>query len=222
MNVHDRRMARFRDAGIYLVTSQDFSGGRSTPEIIRAALGGGIRLIQLREKTMAAADFMALAHQARALTAAHGALLIINDRLDVALAVEADGVHLGQDDLPVRAARERAPDLIIGASTHSVAEALAAQAEGASYFNIGPVYPTRTKRWDEACLGPEGVRMIAAGARIPFTVMGGITAGHFAELTACGARVAAVVTAITMADDPAGAARDLLAAWRRCAGAAAR
>ena len=94
-------MRRFQEAGLYLVTSQSMSAGRSTLDIVRAALVGGVRLIQLREKELPAGEFVALAHRVRSLTARAGALLLINDRLDVALAVGADGVHLGQDDFPV-------------------------------------------------------------------------------------------------------------------------
>ena len=145
------------------------------------------------------------------MTAAAGALLIINDRVDVALAVGADGVHLGQDDFPVPQARRLAPDLIIGASTHSVEEALRAQAEGASYINIGPIFPTGTKKWEGKFLGLDGLRRVATVARVPFTVMGGIKDSHIPELVRNGARTIALVTAVTAAPDPAAAARGLLA-----------
>ena len=116
-------MRRFRDAGLYLVTSQSLSSGRATLEIVRAALAGGVKLVQLREKDLSTRRLLGLARKVRELTAKAGALLIINDRLDIALAVGADGVHLGQDDLPVDEARKIAPDLIIGASSHSRKEA---------------------------------------------------------------------------------------------------
>ncbi len=209
--MHEERMRRFREAGLYLVTSQALSGGRTTVEIVQAALSGGVRLIQLREKEMPVRDYVALARRVRDLTAERGALLIINDRVDVALAVGADGVHLGQDDFPVPAARLIGADLIIGVSTHSVAEAVRAQAEGASYINIGPLFPTGTKRWEGAYLGVEGLREIAAHVRVPFSVMGGIKRGHIPELLAAGARTVALVTAVTAAPDPEAAARELLA-----------
>jgi thiamine-phosphate pyrophosphorylase len=214
-DLHNERMRRFAEAGLYLVTSQKLSAGRTTPEIVRAALAGGVRLIQLREKDMALRNFLALAEQVRNLTAQAGALLIINDRVDVALEVGADGVHLGQDDLPIPAARRLGPDLIVGASTHSVEEALRAQAEGASYINIGPIYPTGTKRWEGEFLGVEGLKRIAAVARIPFTVMGGIKREHIPELVRAGARIIALVTAVTAAPDPRRATEDLLAALPR-------
>lgn len=213
-SIHESRMGCFRQAGLYLVTSQSLSLGRTTLEIVRAALAGGISLIQLREKEMPLPQFCKLAEQARTLTAAAKALLIVNDRLDIAMATGADGVHLGQDDLPVAYARRLAPDMIIGASSHSVQEAQEAERAGASYINIGPLFPTRTKSWSGAFLGLEGLRSIAQEVTIPFTVMGGIKHEHIPELKQAGARTIAMVTAITTAADPARAVRELLALLR--------
>ena len=218
---HDERMCRFCEAGIYFVTSQRLSVGRPTLDVLRAALDGGIRLVQLREKELSTRDFAQLAAEARTLTTGYGALLLVNDRLDVALAVDADGVHLGQDDLPLPAARRLAPELIIGASTHTVAEALEAQACGASYINIGPLFPTQTKVWSAEFLGLEGLAAIAPHARIPFTVMGGIKQAHIPALVAAGARTIALVTAITAACDPRQATAGLLAEYRRAIAARA-
>jgi thiamine-phosphate pyrophosphorylase len=212
--LHAKRMRRFAEAGLYLVTSQALSAGRTTPEVVRAALAGGCRLVQLREKDLPVRELTALAMAVRRITDEAGALLIINDRLDVALAVGADGVHLGQDDLPIPAARRAAPDLIIGGSTHSVAEALRAEAEGASYVNIGPLFSTHTKHWGGEFLGLEGLRRVVPHVRVPFSVMGGIKREHVIDLLEAGARVIAVVTAVTAAPDPAQAARDLLALIR--------
>ncbi len=207
-------MARFERAGLYLVTSQPLSAGRTTLDIVKAALAAGVTLIQLREKDMSLREYVVLAERVRALTAEARALLIINDRVDVALGVGADGVHLGQDDLPIPHARRLAPDLIIGASTHDVEEALRAQAEGASYINIGPIFPTGTKRWERAFLGIEGLRRVAAAVCVPFTVMGGIKQDHIPDLVRAGARTIALVTAVTAAPDPEAAARDLLGTIR--------
>lgn len=212
---HARRMSRFSQAGLYLVTSQSLSAGRTTETIVETALAGGARLIQLREKELPVREFLPLAERIRRLTADAGALLIVNDRLDVALAVGADGVHLGQDDLPVAVARRIAPDLVIGASTHSTEEALAAQRDGASYINIGPLFPTSTKQWDRGFLGIEGLTRIAPHVSVPFTVMGGIKKEHIRDLVRAGVRTIAVVTAVTQAADPAAAARELLAEIRR-------
>jgi len=212
--LHHDRMERFCRAGLYLVTSQPLSRGRSTLEIIKAALAGGARLIQLREKEMPLSEFIRLAEQARRLTAKSGALLIINDRLDVAMGIDADGVHLGQDDFPVELARKLAPQLIIGASTHNVAEAKAAWKAGASYINIGPLFSTQTKAWPGRFLGLKGLRDIAMHAQIPFTVMGGIKRQHIPELLEAGARTIAVVTAVTAAANPQAATRELLSLIR--------
>ncbi|MEI7880793.1 MAG: thiamine phosphate synthase [bacterium] len=204
------RMQRFEKAGLYLVTSQALSAGRSTVEIVGAALAGGVKLIQLREKDMPLRAYFELAGQIREMTLRAGCLLIINDRVDVALAVEADGVHLGQADFPIPAARRLAPELIIGASTHNVEEAIRAQDEGASYINIGPIYPTGTKIWEGEYLGLDGLRTIAAVAKVPFTVMGGIKQNHLPGLINAGARIIALVTAVTAAPDVEEATRTLL------------
>jgi len=213
--LHDEKMQRFQSAGVYLVTSARMSAGRGTLEIISAALEGGIRLIQLREKDLMPDDFHKLAVDARKMTLDAGALLIINDLPDLAVEIGADGVHLGQDDCPVREVRIKTPDLIIGASTHSVDEALKAQEDGASYINIGPLFPTKTKEWDDAFLGMSGLRKISTVARIPYTVMGGIKKSHIAQLRGAGVKIVAVVTEITAAADPRQSAQDLLSLMRR-------
>jgi thiamine-phosphate pyrophosphorylase len=210
---HHQRMQRFVEAGLYLVTSAEMSGGRDTLTIVRMALRGGVRLVQLREKNLTVRELTALARAVKALTDAADALLIVNDRLDVALAVGADGVHLGQDDLPLADARRIAPDLILGVSTHDEREAAEAQAS-ASYVNIGPLFPTGTKVWAGGFLGLEGLKRIAAGVTVPFTVMGGIKQEHIVPLVRAGARIMAVVTAVTAAPDPEQAARELLTALR--------
>lgn len=209
--VHAERMSRFKSAGLYLVTSATLSSGRTTTEVVSAALDGGVKLVQLREKDLPVRELMTLAREVRELTSRAGALLIINDRVDVAVAVGADGVHLGQDDLPIDAARGLSADLIIGASSHNEEEARAAEADGASYVNIGPLFPTRTKEWTDAFLGVEGLRRIAPVVTIPFTVMGGIKAHHVPDVCAAGAQTLAVVTAVTAAPDPAATARELVA-----------
>lgn len=211
---HEERMARFRRAGLYFVTSESMSAGRSTLDVVREALAGGVRLIQLREKGRSVRELVSMARKVRELTCAADALLVINDRLDVALAVGADGVHLGQDDLPIAEARRLAPDLVLGASSHNLEEALAAERDGASYVNIGPIFPTQTKNWEGAFLGLDGLRAIAPRLTIPFTVMGGIKAEHIPALVAAGARTIALVTAVTAAPAPAAAARELLALIR--------
>jgi thiamine-phosphate pyrophosphorylase len=201
--------ARFQQVDIYPVTCERLSAGRSDLEVLDGVIQGGAAIIQLREKEYSKKDFYHLALKFREITARAGLLLIINDHLDVALAIEADGVHLGQDDLPVPAARKLAPELLIGASTHSMDEALQAQQDGADYINIGPIFPTKTKEGIVRFLGPEAIASISSKFKIPFTVMGGITDSNIDRVLAGGARRVAMVTGITQAPDIAGAVRSL-------------
>ena len=211
---HEMRMKKFEKAEIYFVTSEVMSEGRFTLDIIKAALEGGIKLIQLREKDIPTNSYVKLAIQARKLTMCHDALLIINDRPDIAMACAADGVHLGLDDFPIDRARKLAPDLIIGASSHNVEEAKVAEKAGASYVNIGPIFETGTKKWNEEYLGIKGLKEISAVVNIPFTVMGGIKKEHIPELRSAGAKTIALVTAITGASNPQAAAEELISAMR--------
>jgi len=197
----EARKAKFQEVDIYPVTCEPLSAGRSDLEVLEAVIQGGAKIIQLREKEYAKRDLYHLALKFREITSSAEVLLIINDHLDLALAVDADGVHLGQDDLPLRVARKLAPDLLIGASTHSLEQALQAQKDGADYINIGPIFSTKTKEGAEDFLGPEAITRISAMIEIPFTVMGGITVSNIDQVIAAGARKIAMVTAITQADN---------------------
>ena len=203
----EERLEAFRTVDLYPVTSGEHSAGRSTLEIVDALVAAGCHILQLREKSLTKRAYYELAKEVRDRT--HGLLLICNDHLDVALAVGADGVHLGTDDLPLEAARKLAPDLILGASTHNLDEALAAERAGADYVNLGPVFPTKTKEGHDHFLGIQGVSDIAPRIQVPFTVMGGIKEEHIPDLVAAGARHIALVTAVTKAPDPLAAARRL-------------
>jgi len=205
----DIRKAMFRNVDIYPVTCEALSAGRSNPEVLEAVIRGGAKIIQLREKDYSTRVLYELALRFREITAGADVLLIINDRLDIALAVEADGVHLGQDDLPLKAARKLAPELLIGISTHSPEEALQAQADGADYINIGPIFPTKTKMGVGHALGPDAIALFQKNIEIPFTVMGGINESNIDQVLARGVRRVAMVTAITQAPDIAGAVRSL-------------
>lgn len=199
----EERQAAFARIDLYPVTDPVLSAGRSHEEILRQSARGGARIIQLRDKFASRRQLFETACRFREVTAAAGMLLIINDYVDIALACQADGVHLGQDDLPLAAARQLAPELLIGISTHSLEQALAAQAGGAGYVNIGPVFPTRTKEKTSPPLGPDTIPVIASRLRIPFTVMGGINHQNMPQVLAAGATRIAVVTAVTLAPDPA-------------------
>lgn len=203
------RMDRFHETDLYAVITGEFCAGRTPVEVLDACLSAGVRIVQLREKELDTAALFDLAMAFRARTREAGALLIIDDRVDVALAVEADGVHLGLNDLPVDAARRIGPDLIIGASSHDLGEARSAEARGASYVNIGPIFATQTKAVASGVVGPEMITRIAAEITAPFTCMGGIKAENIQEVLDRGARHVAVVTAVSAASDVAGAARGL-------------
>lgn len=206
---HEARVARLREADLYVVITESFCAGRSSLETLEACLSAGVRLVQLREKTLSDRDLYGLALDWRSATRRTGALFLLDDRLDIALAVGADGVHLGQSDLPLDAARRIAPDLILGASSHSLEEALVAQDGGASYVNIGPVFPTRTKAVATGAIGPELIAEIRPHLHIPFTCMGGIKRDNVDRVLEQGARIVAVVTAVTAAPDPGAAAAAL-------------
>lgn len=208
------RLARFDQADLYVVITEALCAGRSALDVLAAALAAGVRLVQLREKDLSGRELYERALSFRQETERAGALLIINDRLDIALAAGADGVHLGQDDLPVAAACRLAPDLLIGASTHSLEEALAAQEAGAGYVNIGPIFSTRTKE-AASPLGPEMIERIAPKLKIPWTTMGGIKASNIGQVVSRGARHPAVITAVTAAPDPEAAAQELRALINR-------
>lgn len=215
--LHEKRMVKFLSAGLYFVLSPSLQfQDRSIMDLLKSSLSAGVKLVQLRLKNVTDKELFEYATQARELTYSAEALLIINDRIDIALAVGADGVHLGQNDLPVTVARHITNEMIIGVSTHSVNEAKKAQIDGASYVNIGPLFPTKTKHWGKKFLGIEGLREIACVLSIPFTVMGGIKKEHIHHLISAGAHTIAVVTAITEADNPEEASRELLAEIEAC------
>lgn len=208
------RVAAFTSSTLYPVVSSEFCSGRSVTEVIAAIADGGAKIVQLREKHRSDADLFALASKVRAITAAHDMLLIIDDRLDIALACGADGVHLGQDDLPVAVARKIAPELLIGSSTHNAAEVIAAQQSDTGYLNIGPIYPTQTKSVACGALGVPLFTELKNLVHCPFSVMGGIKARHLPELRALGADHIAMVTEITTAPDVSAKVRELLKFWQ--------
>lgn len=205
----EARKNAFKQVDIYPVTCERLSNGRSNLEVLKAVIQGGARIIQLREKEYSGKKMYDLALKFREITNKAGVLLIINDHVDIAMAVEADGVHLGQDDFPLKAAIKIAPQLLIGASTHSLKEAIQAQKEGADYINIGPIFPTGTKEGIERFLGPEAIAAISPEIDVPFTVMGGISESNIDQVLANGARRVAMVTAITQAPDIAAQVKSL-------------
>jgi thiamine-phosphate pyrophosphorylase len=199
-------------AEVCLITDRRRSRGRPLAEIAAAAVAGGVRIIQVREKDLPARE---LASAVRAVLdaalEATGVRVFVNDRLDVALATDAAGVHLGAGSIPVRAARRIAPDLTIGYSAHALDEAREAEDAGADYVSFGPVFETRSEGGRH--LAPRGLDALAevCGAlRIPVFALGGVTAERVPDVIAVGAAVVAVVSAITEAPDVEAAAREIV------------
>jgi thiamine-phosphate pyrophosphorylase len=204
----DRR-AQLRAARLYLICDAQ-PGGRELADLLPAVLEAGVDVFQLRDKRLADDELLELGLAARHWCDEHGALFILNDRPNLAVGVGADGVHVGQGDVAVEAARAIVGnDRIVGLSTHS-AEQIAA-ARGVDYIGVGPVNETPTKPGRPA-VGLDLVRHAAVHADVPFFAIGGITAENVAAILAAGARSVAVVRAIAEADDPRAAARELRAA----------
>jgi thiamine-phosphate pyrophosphorylase len=198
---------------LYLVTDSGLAGPRGVESVCREALRAGVRVLQLRDKRAGTRSLLEQARLLRAVTREHGALLLVNDRADVAFAAGADGVHLGQDDLPLSEARRLlGPTAVIGVSVRSREEARAAEGAGADYLAINGVFDTPTKTDLPPPVGIAGVRALRASTRLPLVAIGGLNAGNAAEVVAAGADGVAVVSAVMAAPDPARACRVLLAA----------
>ena len=198
------------DYSLYLVTDRGLARGRSTIEIVTAAVRGGASVVQLREKDCSTLDFIEQALTIKAFLKDHGVPLIINDRIDVAQAVKADGVHLGQTDMPLETAKEILGDsMIIGISAESLQDAIEAEKDGADYLGVSPIYATPTKTDTAPPLGLGGLREIRKTVGLPLVGIGGLTADNSADVIRNGADGVAVVSAIVAADDPEKAAKAL-------------
>jgi thiamine-phosphate pyrophosphorylase len=183
--------------GLYPVITEEFCNNRSIFFVLEEIIKGGAKIVQLRQKKISKKVLFEQAVKFRKITAKHNVILIINDHVDIALAVGADGVHLGQDDMPCHAARSLSKDLIIGVSTHNQKEIDKAYKDGASYINIGPIFQTSTKELETKPLGLEYLKN--AKIKLPFSVMGGIKENNILDLLKLGAKNIAMVTEITMA-----------------------
>lgn len=207
---HDARN-RLADCRLYVLVTESMCRV-SLPGTVREACLGGAQMIQLREKGLADRRLLALAREVRRITRSCGVLFLVNDRPDIALLSDADGVHLGQDDLAIREARRIVgPAALIGVSTHDVEQVRRAVLEGASYIGVGPTFPSRTKDF-AAHAGLEFVRQAAAETALPAFALGGITPANIAEVISAGARRVAVSHAVCAAEDPRQAAAALGAA----------
>jgi thiamine-phosphate pyrophosphorylase len=204
-----------RVTGLHVLVDDDPRWKHDPVEQARAACAGGAAVVQLRAKHTTDAEALAWAREIRRVTSQHDVTFIVNDRFDIALLAEADGVHLGQDDLPParlpQAARER---LCVGRSTHDAAQAAAAMQEGIDYVAFGPLFGTTSKPSPYGERGLEALREIVAQvAPLPLVAIGGIDAARIATVRAAGAAGVAVISAVAGADDPEAATRALAAAF---------
>jgi thiamine-phosphate pyrophosphorylase len=200
------------DFDLYVITDRQQSGGRPLLTVVEAALRGGARAFQLREKDLPPRELYPLAREMRQLTQLYGARLLINDRIDVALAVNADGVHLTTASLPASVARQLlGPDRLIGVSTHNAAEAQAAAEGGADFLVFGPVFFTPSKAPYGEPVGLDALRAVRAAVELPILAIGGIKKANLDQVLAAGADGIAVISAVVAADDPTAATQDLLA-----------
>ncbi len=200
---------------LYIVTDEAVGLGRSHTELARMALEGGADVIQLRDKTMPSRRLYQVASEIRALTLEAGALFIVNDRVDIALASMADGVHLGQQDLAVAEARRiTPPDFIIGCSVGNPDEAELAEAAGADYIALSPIFPTTSKDDAGNGHGIATLRSIRSASSLPLVAIGGISRGNVAPVIAAGADGVAVISAVLGFEDVRSAAAELREAIR--------
>ncbi len=206
--VYTKRLHQFvEEVTVYPVSCERLADGRSDEQWLDGVLRGGARIVQLRDKGSGDLRLLEKARYFRARTLEAGALFLVNDRVDIAMLSGADGIHLGQQDLPPEEVARLVPDMLIGVSCNTELQARELgrmEQEGtlaASYYNIGPLYPTGTKDGLTEFIGPEAVGRFSSHVSIPFTVMGGIKLDHVAELVALGANRIAVVTALTRAAD---------------------
>ncbi|MBB6633690.1 thiamine phosphate synthase [Cohnella thailandensis] len=194
---------------LYVITGETYHPNRGLLEVMESAILGGADLVQLRDKDAPARELLEKARALRELTRRYGVPLIVNDHPEVALAADADGVHLGQEDAPIAAARELlGPDRLIGISTHSIEQARAAERAGADYIGVGPVFPTATKPGRTA-VTTSFVAEAAAEIRIPFFAIGGIHPGNAAEVLAAGAKRLCAVSAVVGNPDPGAVCREM-------------
>lgn len=199
------------DARLYLLATAKLCGGPLLDTILRA-IEGGVDLVQLREKHLGDGEFLALSAELRDAVHDAGAAFILNDRVAVAQVTACDGVHLGQEDLPLPFARPLLGDrLMIGISTHDVEQARRAAVGGADYIGVGPAFRTGTKDTGYEPMGPAGISAIASSVPIPAFAIGGITLENLPQLIAAGVRRVAVSAAILSAEDPGEVAREMKA-----------
>jgi len=186
---------------LYAILDPEQTKDRAPESVLRELLEGGAAILQLRVKTMAPSDFFQLAQRARAETRTHGCKLIVNDRVDIALACHADGVHLGQEDLPLAVGRKLMAAKLVGISTHNVEQAQEAERNGADYIGFGPMFGTTTKDTGYAARGVDMLRKIRAAVKLPIVAIGGINEQNVQQVWQAGADSAAIISDILGAED---------------------
>jgi thiamine-phosphate diphosphorylase len=197
--------------GLYVIIDPDACAGRDPVDVARLALDGGASMLQWRDKRREKGDQLPQARALRDLCSRHSALFIVNDHVDLALVAGADGVHLGQHDLPVEAVRPLVPPgFVIGVSTNNVDEAKRAEANGASYIGVGAIFPTSSKEPERTrAASPQRLREVKAAVQLPVVAIGGINASNIDEALAAGADAVAVISAVCAAPEPRAAAAEL-------------
>jgi thiamine-phosphate diphosphorylase len=188
---------------LYAILDPEQTKGRPSESLLRELLEGGVTIVQLRVKTMAPREFFELARRVRSETRAHGCKLIVNDRVDIALACDADGVHLGQEDLPLASGRKLMGSKIVGISTHDVQQAQEAERNGADYIGFGPMFGTTTKATGYSARGVEMLRQIRTAVKLPIVAIGGINEQNVREVWQAGADSTAIISDILGADEVA-------------------
>ena len=195
------RLELFKSSDLYPVISSEFCDGRNVCDVLADIASAGAGLVQIREKNISDAAMFELVKKCKAITDSYNMLLIVDDRVDIAMAAGADGVHLGQDDFPLSEARKLAPEMLFGISTHNAEEISAALAGNCGYLNIGPMFPTHTKSVACGTLGLEMIESLKTQVSCPFSVMGGIKEHHLPLLVSKGFKHIAMVTEITQAEN---------------------
>jgi thiamine-phosphate pyrophosphorylase len=188
-------------APFYAILDPEQTKGRASEWVLQQLLDGGAMIVQLRAKAMAPRDFWKVALEVRAQTRAAGCQLIVNDRVDVALASDADGVHLGQEDMPLDISKKLMGQKIVGISTHNVAQAREAEKDGADYIGFGPMFGTATKATGYSARGVDMLKQIRAAVKIPIVAIGGITEQNVQQVWQAGADSAAIISDVLGAPD---------------------